>query len=533
LQDGISYNNRFTNSLDLNLIQSEDVDSIEIISLPRGFLYGSHTNPVSVNFITKDFLTAKPYSRIKYYQGSNRELMFDGIFNAQLINKLILSFDITNKIYDSTYDNTSYTIWQGKVQLKYLLSNSFNVIASYNYNYYRAGFNGGIDVDTIIALGKDLNTTLYDSQLAPVIYPNGKGSSITHLPKLQFLIKPTENIKTDVSIFYLYSDNSKITQASQYWECKTLGVNFRNDYNTNLFNAQLIVNYESDRINLWELKRVDTTMQYSTLPYYDKNLFSAAGNISFPMFDSVLIPSVFGKYSLYKNKSVPFLPNILFEPHLDESINSFSVGFDLSYKASQTLSFYIGGSLPQFMGIDESSQTFEAGGKYSNDFLYLNLKLFGYNGYNNYGNLFFSAQDINQKLFGSGIILKFKCSFLLLESNSSFYFNTVKDELYNVPEFQTQSGLYYSSTLFNNNLDLKTGFIFYFTGENKVYTPEHGSLSVLSSNKLDFTLAGEIQKTAIIYFTWQNLFNSNYYLTPYYPMSSRSIRFGVAWELFN
>ena len=137
LMDGISYNDRQSNSLNLNLIQSEDVDSIEMIPLPRGFLYGAYNNPVSVNFITKDFLSAQPYTRIRFYQGTNRDMMFDGIFNAIITNKLIASFDITNRIYDGTYDNTDYSIWQGKVKLKYLLSNAVNIIASYNYNDYK------------------------------------------------------------------------------------------------------------------------------------------------------------------------------------------------------------------------------------------------------------------------------------------------------------------------------------------------------------------------------------------------------------
>ena len=80
---------------------------------------------------------------------------------------------------------------------------------------------------------------------------------------------------------------------------------------------------------------------------------------------------------------------------------------------------------------------------------------------------------------------------------------------------------------------MKTGFVFYYTGKNNVYTYEHGVVDVSASNKLDFTLAGEIQKIAIVYFTWQNLFDNNYYITPYYPMPSRSIRFGVAWKMFN
>jgi outer membrane cobalamin receptor len=52
-------------------------------------------------------------------------------------------------------------------------------------------------------------------------------------------------------------------------------------------------------------------------------------------------------------------------------------------------------------------------------------------------------------------------------------------------------------------------------------------------SRLDFSLAGEIQKAAIVYFIWENLFDKKHYLTPYYPMPFRNIRFGVAWEFLN
>jgi len=458
--------------------------------------------------------------------------LFDGSFNAKLMNRLTLSFAVTNRIADSTYKNTEFSIWQGKVKLKYFLSNSLNIIASYNYNDYRAGYNGGVNVDTIISSGKELNSLLYDFQLAPVVYPNGEVSSLSHLPRLRFIIKPADEITSDISFFYFYSDQRKFTNTFQYSENKIWGINFKNDYKADLFNAQLSADYETGRINLWEHKIVDSIKVFSELPYYDRDLFSIAGNISVPLFDGALIPSVFGKYSIYNNKSVPFLSDVLIGPYLDESINTFSVGFDLSYKASQSLAFYMGGSLPHFKDSDEAG-TFEIGGKYFNDFMYLNLNFFGFGGYHNYGNLFFKDENVNNELFGSGLIFKFQYSFLLLESTSSFYFKWNGESLYNIPSFQTQTGLYYKSILFDDNLDLKTGFVFYFTGTNNVQTQERGVLAVGSSNKLDFTLTGEIQKSAIIYFNWQNLFGSEYYLTPYYPMPSRSIRFGVAWELFD
>ena len=57
--DGILNNNRYTNILDLNFIQNELIDSIEILPLPRGFLYGPDNYISAVNFIEKDFLMAR------------------------------------------------------------------------------------------------------------------------------------------------------------------------------------------------------------------------------------------------------------------------------------------------------------------------------------------------------------------------------------------------------------------------------------------------------------------------------------------
>src|SRR5690606_19215888 len=95
LMDGVLYNDRRTNQLDLYLVQSEDIESVEIIPSPRGFLYGPVNNPASVNFISRNFLTAKPYSRIKYFQGPDGEAMVDGSFNAAFSRNFHFSFDVT------------------------------------------------------------------------------------------------------------------------------------------------------------------------------------------------------------------------------------------------------------------------------------------------------------------------------------------------------------------------------------------------------------------------------------------------------
>jgi len=529
LMDGVSYNDRQSNSLNLNLIQSEDVDSIEMIPLPRGFLYGAYNNPVSVNFITKDFLSSQPYSRIRFYQGTNRDMMFDGIFNAVVTNKLIASFDITNRIYDGTYDNTDYSIWQGKVKLKYLLSNAVNIIASYNYNDYNAGYSGGVNVDSIRSTTESVDNVLYDFRAAPMVYPNGELKTLTHLPRLRFLIKPFEKFKSDLSFFYLYNDYQKILLSKQSSENKVFGINFRNDFNYEALDFKLIADYEKGKINRWEERVIDTVTYYSNIPTSDYALFSLSGNVSLNLFDGTLIPSVFGKLSSYYNK---WTWNSSIR---DFSDNPFSIGFDLTYKGLGFVELYGGYSnLKPYSNYDLSYDVFEVAANFKIENLYASIRYFrnnhqiinsdfsGYYNTKNYGNV-----------SGIGIDFNFKYSIFLLQSNSSFYASMDDEYLFGVPDFQTQTGLYYTSKLFSNNLDLKTGFVFHYTGTNNVFTREHGVTEVPSSYKLDFTLAGEIQKTAIVYFLFQNLLGNDYYITPYYPMPGRSIRFGFAWELFN
>lgn len=529
LLDGVSTNERFYNSLNLNLIQSEDIDSIEVLPLPRGFLYGAYNNPVSVNFITRDFITSQPYSRLRYYQGPDRESMLDGTFNLRVTNRLITTFEITNRIVDSTFDNTEFSIWQGKIKLKYLLTNDVNIIASYNYNNYNAGYSGGVDVDSIIRSGANVNNILYDFAQAPVIYPNGKASTLTHLPRLRFLVKQSDWLKTDASFYYFYSQNKNNSFVNDDVENKVYGLDIRNQFKYNILDMKLNLAYEnSDIIRQYSIYDPNESARVFPPPLnINYNLLSAAAVVSTKIGNDLFTPSLF-----YKISSVSKNPGRV---SVEDNGNNLStgIGFDVSIKANDYFDFYFGSSVFKKYYSDKNNLLLETGVKFTSDILSANLRYFKnqytYGFYT--GGLFFDYIKFGD-VDGLGLNLKFDFWKILIESTSSYY-TSQNNNLIGVPEIQTQTGIYYKDLVFEDNLNLKTGFVFYYTGKNNVYTSEHGLLSVPSSNKVDFTLAGEIQERAIIYFLWQNLLDKNYYLTPYYPMPGRSIRFGIAWELFN
>ena len=260
----------------------------------------------------------------------------------------------------------------------------------------------------------------------------------------------------------------------------------------------------------------------------DADLFSVSGILSANLDDGTFIPSIYYKTSAYnKNFSQPMA-------YYDDK-TSQGIGVDLLFKIKSNFGFYVGTSaLKTYSSSEYKYALIELGAKYKNEFVFADLKYF----YNEYSHGFYTGGNFFDyikfgNLNGLGLNLKLKYWKLLLESNSSYYYSADNKKLIGVPDFQTQTGLNYTSILFNENLELKTGFVFYYTGTNNVYTREHGVTEVPLSYKLDFTLAGEIQKTAIVYFLFQNLLGNDYYITPYYPMPGRSIRFGFAWELFN
>lgn len=152
---------------------------------------------------------------------------------------------------------------------------------------------------------------------------------------------------------------------------------------------------------------------------------------------------------------------------------------------------------------------------------------------------------------GIGLKLNFNLWRIFFESNSAYY-STDGGYLNTLPDLTFNGGLYYRDTLFNANLHLKTGFYLQYTGsqQNSIYTYDFersskyfwGGLtpqmvsqipSIKPSLQLDFTLIGEIQQRAILYFTLENILGENYYVVPYYLKQGRGMRLGFSWEFLN
>jgi outer membrane receptor protein involved in Fe transport len=521
LQDGILYNNRYDNSFDLNNIQFEFVDSIEIIPSPRGFLYGLSPNPVSINFITKDYLSVTPYSRIKYYQGPSGETYVDGLFSALLLKNLNVSFDITNRNFDSTYTNSDFGMWQAKIRLKYFLSNSFNITGAYGYIKSEKGLNGGVNVDSIVIANPDINSLLYDDISAPVNFVNRNQEYIQHYFNLKLLTKVSKNSRGNFDLYFRFNQDKvsaiETVRTEIKQKSKIYGINLKQDFSKDLFKISVIGNFEHQKFNS---DAVENNLYSQSSNIINK--LSLASIASLNLLNDSLIPSVFYKYFRGRNYG-----------EINNSDLS-GAGADVSYKLDNNFKFYLGYSNFKINKDSKRINSFEASANYIEQSLFCSLIIFNRDLIT--GESYPQITDYKNTT-GIGLKLNYQLEKLLIEADGEYFLNAKDNN--EMPDLNFMSGIYYKDILFNSNLNLKTGFLFYYTG--KQILPQIYSQNVLSyfnnqidpSLNIDFTLVGEIQKAATVYFTWENLLGKKYFITPFYPMPSRGIRFGIAWELFN
>lgn len=493
------------NTWDLNNIQAEYIDSVEILPLPRSILYQGNS---TVNFIYKDFLPLRPYTRIKYYQGAFDEALFDGSFNSLLYRRLYGYFQVTNRKLDRTYSNTKFTSWQVAARLKYLFSNDLNVSLSYNYSINYKGLNGGINADSITTNGVINQNIFYDEIFAPVNYYRQDFDQKIHRFELNVLALPFKNAFSNASVFYNFyeSDLNNITDNPEYNskdKRKMIGAYIKQYYYANYFSLNFNADYTySDNY------QKDILSHYSYLGNGTEKIFGLSGVLDLNLTD-IIKPSFFYKYYAYS---------------LGKTYGVSSFGLDLFSKKINFLTLYGGYSLDNIGG--EAGHIFQSYASFDYKNLYLKAEVFS-----GKKSFYFISQRPYYPIKMSGVSssLSFRIGSFVIEGQASHYFT---DNEFSIPSFNSKAGIYFNDSLFRPNLLLKTGFDFNFIGK-RTFNTQSNLINIPSNYTIDFNLSGEIRKVAVIYFTWENLLDRKYYIVPYYPMYRRNLRFGVSWELFN
>lgn len=532
LLDGIPLNYRLTNGFNPNLISSEIIDSMEILPLTSGFIYNNFNNPVTVNLLAKDKIAARPYTRIRYYQAPD-EAFVDGMFNVYLMSRLNLFLNFTNRNFDAEnwYKNSYSNSWKANIRARYLFSKKLSIVGTYNYSKSETGLFGGID----------------EGQSFGNRYQKKRRLNFD----VKFLGRFIKRAPTELKFYYQFALNEfrlnekastesgveRIVNNNKY---NLAGVHFRQKLNLSFVNIDFISNYE----------RVEPKVEFIT----ELNPYSIISNaLKAEMPFGRIKPSVFAKNLNYNGE------------------NLSGYGFELNYEPIDNLQFFGGYSefdrsfspsiLSYFNKTTSQQKNLQVGIKLQNNYIDGSVSFINsqsekipvgvsytageYIGGAN--NIFFMQENY------SGINLNSNLRFFVFElrMNGTYYFDR-EDFFKSFPSKNLNAGIYYVNSLFNSNLDLKTGFDFRYYGEQNyrnydfeknipvLFTFKDVNKFILAQTELtdpifviDYFLAGRIQERAVIYFSVENILDNNYFIVPIYPARGRTIKFGFSWEFFD
>lgn len=546
-ENGIEITNRFQNALDLNLIQSESIDLIELPTLTSGFIYNNRSNPVTLNIITRNRVTSRPYSRMKFYQAPENEGLINGQFSGYIFRRINVSFGFTNQSTDARYKNSELSNWLFNTSIRYMPSNQLNIIAAYSHSKLNVDLNGGVDMSSTPDL-------IYNNVQADVNFLDRYNKTSRHNLSLTSIFEIDSTSYSNLSVYYQYNLNEfrqneltndttelKIINNNSY---KTFGVNLHQRIIINPLSLDIIGNYEYTNFDV----------AYNQIEDYAT--WSLSGKLNWNILSGMAVPSVFVKTSGMDDNSF------------------FGYGAELVVNPTEGLSIHAGISkydkpLNRFLNIDLINEKndvtiVEAGIKSHLPFMKASLKYFSIEQSSyQFGRLsesidFFRQPEIidyNLSIFKrNGVNLNMELKFwkFLLQTNSSVYFNESALSAYSIPAQTSFGGLYYVDTLFNNNLDLKTGINYKFFGErgfgaydfqrlqaayslanNEPITGINAEKLIGNSYQFDLYVAGTIRRNAIVYIVFENLLNTGYFVVPYYPVQPQGLRIGVAWEFFD
>jgi hypothetical protein len=545
-RDGVNINNRWYDGINFYDIQSELIDSVELLPPSQSFFYSNNNSPVTFNIINTERNEKQPVSRLRFYQAPNEEGFVSVYLNTFILPRLIFSSEVSNMSINSTNTefNNDFSNWQIFSRLKYLYSNKINFTAHYYYSKNQTQLNGG-------AVN---NSLIYDALQTTPVYPNRFKRNTINQIDFNIYAKLIGDDQSELS-FYVQDELQEFRQDKKQVKdkiptiiddntYKDFGLRIYQPFTFNKTSLEILAGTEKISVNS-QIADIAEKYAYSNIAgkikrdfgfiipslfvksFWEgaRNYFGAGTGLNFILSDKL---KIFTGYSSFE-KPVSWIQKKYLSDDFRQKISAFDLSVDFkSQNISNKLSYFLWNSKNFVYPIL----------KYVSDTMVVNET----------GN--YRAKNI----FSQGINYSAEIKFwkIALSLNVNYYFSDNVQKLFSNPKLFGKVGVYYVDNLFENNLNLKAGVNCSFYSEKSytaidferldmIYFKEDslGNISPIDSRMIpqksifDLFISGVIQKRATVFIVIENLLDSKYYIQPYYLMPGRSLRLGVNWKFIN
>ena len=559
LMDGRPMNDPITGTYNLYDIPMEFVEQVEDFSGISSSAESWNAPGAALNFVTRQYNTLRPITKVRYIQAPNNDLMSDGLFTQNILRGLNLMFGFQRRVSDGRFDGARTTSaapapqgvivnnWNVRTRLRYNFSDRLNIALTDFYTKDINGLNGGVDISR--------TPNVFDDVGAFVNSPNALETvsrrDVSLLAVGKFFNDSTSITQANAYYTHLLRDysnsGSEFTQLtisdSHYAELRGMRVqqSFRSEFHETEFGVQ------SEHSQYASNGFVDSAAQAGTVNSAKRTIASAflASTLHPTEYTNVSISARFDEFNNQPASSIgaglklfPVTPVGIFGeygrsyrfPTFQESSWADSTIFRSSAIEKEKHAFYRAGvefhlgdaGLLSVAGFDRSIE---------NAIMFQPAQTL-------YGSQAVRILNI-PKTHTRGIAASLNVQYgpFAFEGTLLYTRYTEADTIKLLsPDLVMSGELSYRNKFFKNALDLKIGIRSHFMNAQHGMTlnpqlmlyREYTDTTVSSWTRLDLFAILKIGD-AYITLSYENLLNANYFITPVYPMSDRTFRFGINW----
>jgi len=521
------------------------VEKTEVIPGPRSFLYGLNAPGASINFLTKHFDNNRPMSKINYWEGGAGSGYFDASISQNVTEEMNAVIGLQRQIVDGRYANSAHEGWNSRERIRYRIGERLSLILSHYLTSTKTQLSGGLSSDP--------------ASLANAFFPIQ--ATVTNEDSYEKLTR--NDVELSVAGFFI-DDSTSPTRLTLYYSNNFReyrdedggfipnAIYLQSDHTSSWMGALLTqtltggIHQFSFRSNL-ELRQIEGSPNIGRR----RNVIGSVDAKEEITLGGIVTVAAYGRYDRYLNKDYTGFgtdARITFTP----GISIFGGGsFSWRLPTYQEL-YWVDSTVTRQGDIqEEEHRHVEVGAEIgSSDIGMVRAAYFNRRVVNPilllpFGDFVFPGASFTNgdEVINQGIDLRFwfRIWHIYAEGNGLYIVRNSDSPAANeYPEFSGTAGLYFWEKLIEDHLHLKVGFRARFqSGQTgTAFNPEllayvqNPATPIAGGGVVDFVLVGRIGD-AYVHFVWENLTESEYFATPYYPVRDRTVRFGISWQFLD
>lgn len=568
LVDGIAQNDPVSGTYNFAYFPVEAIERIEIVTGPRSFLYGPNAVGGSINAITHNFSNNKPYTHIRYSQAPFSSTQTDAMFSQNIFARFNLSFGLSYLGYGSAitnvgrFPNADNEAYSFRTKLRYNFSPTLNFVFTHFYYSTHTSVNGGINIAQTLLSGSDV----YDENAASVINRESFQKLFNHHAAFSGIYHPRADSSLRATLTFEWAQHRSEYRDEENRGFPTNGIVMRYDIASTILGTRGQIEYDVFGNRLSAILETRTTRFGNSIYLPDTMLTASSLSVKdeLPIGEDATV-AAFGKVERFAGST-------LIDVGADASLHitqgiTLTAGMSLAHRqpAPDETAFAGGGadSVAQTIllasGITSGTPNALILAEELHHVFELSLQCTPID--NVQAAITATRRRVERWIDRTLIVprqindLTVDClsaSMRLRHGNfflegSTTYTTTLRGatQIWLYPQWRGQGSLYFRGLLAKGNLDLQAGirgkFYSTFDGEQintarAVLVASAGATisdrQIGNAGTVDIIVVAHIGD-AYIHVLWENLTNSAYMLTPFYPMYDRAIRFGVSWEFLD